>query len=276
MALSPIFEFADRFIDEQAALDPCLATARGIPGYDDLLTDFSPGGHNTRADHTRAALVKLAALPETDDNDRLAKDFIIERFATMLLAPDADEHDGCGPERYRVGVRAMLGADLDPQEMYDWAWTDFHYLRSEIAATCARIKPGADFAEVIELLDSDPQRAEHSPAAYQAWLQALTDAALARRKEHFEIPTVMDRCEALLPPEGSAAAAYYTGPSEDFSRPGRTWYPTLGRSMFSALGRGHDLLPRVGARSSSADRLCKGASRIVEPHSAQQFHPRPW
>ena len=34
-------------------------------------------------------------------------------------APDADEHDGCGPERYRVGVRAMLGADLDPQEMYD-------------------------------------------------------------------------------------------------------------------------------------------------------------
>ena len=250
MALSPVFEFADRFIDEQAALDPCLATARGIPGYDDLLTDFSPGGHNTRADHTRAALVKLAALPETDDNDRLAKDFIIERFATMLLAhdtdewmrtvraiaapttvlrstfdlmpregeeawtniaarlhgipaaldalretyeagrkdgtvaarrqaiaaadqcatwatnrwfdsvadeaaartdlppelleqirdragnsntacgefasylrdeyaPDADEHDGCGPERYRVGVRAMLGADLDPQEMYD-------------------------------------------------------------------------------------------------------------------------------------------------------------
>jgi uncharacterized protein (DUF885 family) len=367
MALSPIFEFADRFIDEQAALDPCLATARGIPGYDDLLTDFSPGGHHTRADHTRAALAKLVALDATDDNDRLAKDFIVERFATTLLghdtdewkrtiraiaapttvlratfdlmprdgeeawnniaarlhgipaaldalretyedgrkdgtvaarrqaiaaadqcgtwatnrwfdsladqaathtdlptelherirdraahannaysefasylrdeyAPDAAEADGCGPERYRVGVRAMLGADLDPQEMYDWAWTDYHYLRSEIAATCARIKSGAGFAEIIELLDSDPQRAEHGPAAYQAWLQALTDEALARSKEHFEIPEVMDRCEALLPPEGSAAAAYYTGPSEDFSRPGRTWYPTLGRSMFPRWG----------------------------------------
>ena len=46
----------------------------------------------------------------------------------------------------------------------------------------------------------------------------------------------MDRCEALIPPEGSAAAAYYTAPSEDFSRPGRTWYPTLGRTMFPRWG----------------------------------------
>ena len=41
MALSPIFEFADRFVTEQSELDPCLATSRGIPGYDHLLTDFS-------------------------------------------------------------------------------------------------------------------------------------------------------------------------------------------------------------------------------------------
>jgi uncharacterized protein (DUF885 family) len=120
--------------------------------------------------------------------------------------------------------------------MYEWAWTDFDYLRSEIATTCAQIRPGAGFAEIIELLDTDPARAEHSPTAYQGWLQALTDEALARSKEHFEIPAVMDRCEALIPPEGSAAAAYYTGPSEDFSRPGRTWYPTLGRSMFPRWG----------------------------------------
>src|SRR5436309_15577880 len=55
MALSPIFEFADRFVSEQSALDPCLATSRGIPGYDDVLTDFSPDGHESRANHTRLA-----------------------------------------------------------------------------------------------------------------------------------------------------------------------------------------------------------------------------
>ncbi len=48
MALSPIFEFADRFVTEQSELDPCLATSRGIPGYDHLLTDFSPHGHDER------------------------------------------------------------------------------------------------------------------------------------------------------------------------------------------------------------------------------------
>jgi uncharacterized protein (DUF885 family) len=160
-------------------------------------------------------------------------------FAAYLrddYAPDANPTDACGPERYRVGVRIMLGADLDPQEMYEWAWTEFHHLRAEIAATCARIKPGAGFGEVIDLLDNDPARAEHSADAYRTWLQTLTDEALARSKEHFEIPDVMDRCEALIPPEGSAAAAYYTGPSEDFTRPGRTWYPALGRTMFPRWG----------------------------------------
>jgi uncharacterized protein (DUF885 family) len=367
MALSPIFQFADRFVDEQSALDPCLATSRGIPGYDDVLTDYSPSGHAARADHMRVALAEVGTLKPADDNDRLAKEFINERFEASLLshdvgewqrtiraiaspsttlrstfdlmprdgheawsniaarlyaipgalaglretyesgrakgivaarrqavaaadqcatwaanrwfdsladeasqrndvpdtlrgriaeganlanaaygdfasylrdeyAADAAEADGCGPERYRVGVMTMLGADLDPHEMYEWAWTDFHHLRSEIAATCERIQPGATFTEVIDLLDHDPTRAEHSAVAYQAWLQALTDEALSRSKEHFDIPEVIDRCEALIPPEGSAAAAYYTGPSEDFTRPGRTWYPTLGREMFPRWG----------------------------------------
>jgi uncharacterized protein (DUF885 family) len=367
MALSPIFQLADEFVSEQSALDPCLATGRGIPGYDHLLTDYSPDGFATRSDHMRVALADLGGLTPGDDNDRLAKDFITERFETSLLgddlgewqrtvraiaspsttlrstfdlmsrdgeeawsniaarlalipaalgglratydsgrasgtvaakrqalaaadqcatwatnrwfdsladeaagrtdvpaalqeqisagaiaanaaygdfaaylrdvyAPDAAEADGCGRERYRVGVRAMLGADLDPQEMYDWAWSDFHHLRAEIATTCARIRPGAGFAEVLELLETDPDRAEHSAAAYQGWLQALTDEALSRSKDHFEIPAEIDRCEALIPPAGSSAAAYYTGPSEDFTRPGRTWYPTLGRTMFPRWG----------------------------------------
>ena len=36
----------------------------------------------------------------------------------------------------------------------------------------------------------------------------------------------------MIAPPGGAAAMYYTGPSEDFSRPGRTWYPTLGETTF--------------------------------------------
>ena len=66
MTLSPIFEFADRFVAEQSELDPCLATSRGIPGHDDRLTDYSPEGHESRAKHMRLALTELGQLTPAD------------------------------------------------------------------------------------------------------------------------------------------------------------------------------------------------------------------
>ena len=53
---------------------------------------------------------------------------------------------------------------------------------------------------------------------------------------HFDIPDPVKRVEAMIAPPGGAAAMYYTGPSEDFSRPGRTWYPTLGKTRFPLWG----------------------------------------
>jgi uncharacterized protein (DUF885 family) len=49
---------------------------------------------------------------------------------------------------------------------------------------------------------------------------------------HFSIPESIRTVEAMISPPGGAAAMYYTGPSEDLSRPGRTWYPTNGRTVF--------------------------------------------
>ena len=149
---------------------------------------------------------------------------------------DATPVDACGPERYTVCSRAMNGAELDPTEMYEWAWTEYHTLRREILQTCELIKPGATFEEVRELLDTDPKRSVHGVDAYRDWLQSMTDDALRRAGEQFDIPEVMNRCEVHIPPAGSAAAPYYTGPSEDFSRPGRTWYPALGRTSFPMWG----------------------------------------
>ncbi len=53
---------------------------------------------------------------------------------------------------------------------------------------------------------------------------------------HFDIPEPVQRVEAMIAPPGGAAAMYYTGPAEDFSRPGRTWYPTLGKTRFPLWG----------------------------------------
>ena len=85
----PIFEFADRFVDEQSALDPNSATGRGIPGFDHLLTDMSPTGYEQRNAHLRNALAEVRALPITNDDDRRALDFITERFEVSLATFDA-------------------------------------------------------------------------------------------------------------------------------------------------------------------------------------------
>ncbi len=53
---------------------------------------------------------------------------------------------------------------------------------------------------------------------------------------HFDIPEPVKTVEAMIAPPGGAAAMYYTPPAEDFSRPGRTWYPTQGRTRFPLWG----------------------------------------
>ena len=81
----------------------------------------------------------------------------------------------------------------------------------------------------------------------------------------------------MIAPPGGAAAMYYTGPSEDFSRPGRTWYPTLGQDPLPALGRGVDLLPRGRPRPSPADRAGALPRRHAQPlpaHARGYVGPR--
>jgi uncharacterized protein (DUF885 family) len=50
---------------------------------------------------------------------------------------------------------------------------------------------------------------------------------------HFDIDQRIKFCDARLAPEGSAAAPYYIPPNEDLSRPGTTWFPTLGHDRFN-------------------------------------------
>ena len=215
-----------------AAPGACVAQSSAAPGR--------RTGGSTRCATRRAARSDVGegtqrALAEAVDSANAAYGTFADHLLGEYLAV-ADPTDASGPERYGVGVRAMLGASLDPAEMYAWAWDEYRTLREEILRTCAEIVPGATFREVCDLLDRDPARAVEGEDAYQAWLQEMTDSALARASAHFDIPERMNRCEARIPPAGSAAAAYYTGPSEDFSRPGRTWYPALGRTMFPMWG----------------------------------------
>jgi uncharacterized protein (DUF885 family) len=157
-------------------------------------------------------------------------------LATFLreeYAPRVPDRDPVGRDRYLLAARDFLGSSVDPEETYAWGWDELHRIEDEMNQVAQRISPGASAEEAIELLNSDPARAMHGTDNLQRFLQHLTDTAIAELNgKHFDIPEAIRRCECMIAPAGSAAAMYYTPPSEDMSRPGRTWYPASARSEF--------------------------------------------
>lgn len=159
------------------------------------------------------------------------------RFLTNEYAPHATERDAVGEERYTIGARTFNGTNLDLRDTYAWGWDELHRIEHAVRQVAARILPNASVGEVVEFLETDPSRAIEGPENLRAWLQDLMDRTIDEMNGvHFDIPEPVRSVEAMIAPPGGASAMYYTGPSEDFSRPGRTWYPTLGNTRFPLWG----------------------------------------
>jgi uncharacterized protein (DUF885 family) len=157
-------------------------------------------------------------------------------FGTWLrqeYLPGATPVDPVGPDLYAVTARYFTGSDLDLEDTYRFGWSELRRIEARMAAVCEQIAPGRTLPEVIEQLEADPDRVIEGVEAFQAWNQELIDTTISSLDGvHFDIADPIRRCEAMIAPPGGAAAMYYTAPSEDFSRPGRTWYPTLGKTRF--------------------------------------------
>ena len=363
---SAVYALSDQYIEKQATLDPGTATYLGIAGHDHEMTDFSPAGHEARAQLDRDTLTQLNSLDTSSDADRLAAGVLREslelsaqeyaagehlrsirviagdvdaarsifdlmptdtaeqwstiaerlsavpqafagmreswalgvarnvvapkrqalalaeqlegwagsakqsgfftsfveqaasisgapidklrdeakrasralaetaEFLRKEYAPKADPRDGVGPERHALARRRYLGMGIDAKDAYEWGWHETMRLDAEIARVSNEIRPGATAEEVRHLLDTDPARAIQGEDNLRHWLQEIMDEArdFLISNKHFDIPQQIRTCEAMISPPGGAAAMYYTGPSEDLSRPGRTWYPANGRTMF--------------------------------------------
>ena len=159
------------------------------------------------------------------------------RFLEDDYAPKAAERDAVGSERYQLWARAFLGGAIDLVETYHWGWEELHRIEERMASVAVRIRPGEPLAAVVHLLETDPARSIEGVDAFRDWLQRLMDRTIAELDgEHFDIAEPVKRVEAMIAPPGGAAAMYYTRPSEDFKRPGRTWYPTLGKTRFPLWG----------------------------------------
>ncbi|WP_330329266.1 DUF885 domain-containing protein [Streptomyces sp. NBC_00536] len=140
--------------------------------------------------------------------------------------------DPVGRERYARWSRYFNGTDLDLDEAYAYGWSEYHRLLAEMKTEAAKILPDASPWDALRHLDEHGTHIEGVDEV-QAWLQGIMDEAIQNLDgTHFELAERVRKVESRIAPAGGAAAPYYTSPSEDFSRPGRTWLPTMGQTRF--------------------------------------------
>jgi len=145
-------------------------------------------------------------------------------FLKSRLAPNASTRDAIGRERYQLFSRSFLGSKVDLDETYEWGQAELARVVAEQEQVAQQIKPGATVAEAIAHLDDDPSRKLHGTDALQRWMQQLSDRAVTELgAQHFDIPEPMRKLECMIAPT-QHGIIYYTGPSDDFSRPGRMWW----------------------------------------------------
>lgn len=193
--------------------------AEGRGWFEDFAAD---GPDSLRAEldaAARAATASVVAL----------RDWMRDVYAPAIEgAPET-----VGRERYARWSRYFNGTDLDLDEAYAYGWSEFHRLLGEMRVEAEKILPGAATPWVaLAHLDEHGTHIE-GVEEVRVWLQELMDEAIeALNGTHFELAERVRKVESHIAPPGGAAAPYYSGPSEDFSRPGRTWLPTMGETRF--------------------------------------------
>jgi uncharacterized protein (DUF885 family) len=145
-------------------------------------------------------------------------------FLSSELAPVAGETDGVGRELYALHSRQFLGATIDLDETYDWGVEELARMVAEQESIANEILPGASVEEAVAFLEKDESRKLHGTAALQEWMQRTSDQAVEELgRTHFDIADPIRRLECMIAPT-KEGGIYYTGPTDDFSRPGRMWW----------------------------------------------------
>ncbi len=146
------------------------------------------------------------------------------RFLGTEMVEHGRDEDAVGREHYELASRYFLGARVDLEETYAWAWEELHRIEREMETIADGFVPGGSIADAADLLDADPRRVIEGEDAFRGWMQELADRTIEQLAGvHFDIPDPIRRIECRIAPTQDGGI-YYTGPSEDFSRPGRMWW----------------------------------------------------
>ncbi|GAB3463680.1 DUF885 domain-containing protein [Kineococcus endophyticus] len=197
----------------------CVAEASSYAAPDGFFASFA-AGHGDEVERAGAA----AARAYGD----------LARFLDEELLPQAPEADAVGRDRYALWSQWFVGARVDLDETYAWGLDEVARLRAEMADVARQVCGSPDVAAAAELLDAAPSAVVEGAANFRAWMQDRSDETVeAVQGRHFDIPEQIRRLECRIAPT-TGGGIYYTGPSEDFSRPGRMWWAVpAGQTRFS-------------------------------------------
>jgi uncharacterized protein (DUF885 family) len=144
-------------------------------------------------------------------------------FLTQMM-PKANSKDAIGRDLYAILSKKFLGAAVDFDETYEWGKEELARVIAEQNEVANQILPGANVAEAVAHLEKDPSTKLHGTDALKAWMQQLSDKAIEELgRTHFDIAPELRNLECMIAPT-QHGGIYYTGPSDDFSRPGRMWW----------------------------------------------------
>jgi uncharacterized protein (DUF885 family) len=178
----------------------------------DMVADGAPGNDALHAD------LQARASAAADAYSGLAAVLRDE------ISPRARSDDAFGRDAYRLFSRLYLGAAVDLDETYAWGLDLLQSIVAEQESIAHRLYPGSSVTEALGKLDEEPRYVVLGTDALQAWMQELSDRVVdALADTHFEIDESLRNLECRIAPT-QTGGIYYTGPSEDLTRPGRMWW----------------------------------------------------
>jgi len=189
--VTEIQNFAAALLDGFAELDPCAAVVDAGAQEPARLTDYSPAGHQARAEFAAAALSELDSLAGLgDDGDRRLREHLAERLGSIL------EFHAAGED-----VRELNAAATGPLQMIRQA------VEAAVPAATAETAAREDgWALVAERLADVPQ-------ALAGYAESLTDAASRGQvaaDRQIDLCTV--RCAGWVEDTEHLVTAYGSGP----------------------------------------------------------------
>ena len=206
---------------------------RQVIGVADQLKTYADGGWTSMAE----SLDPTGKYPQLHEAAKLAaaESQKLSDWMRDTHAPRSTEVDGVGEERYQMWVQYFTGANLDLRSTYEWGIEDLARINDRMYKAAARLGlEGKSLKEVTDYCENAELHRIDGEDALLAKLKDFTQQAVATLNgKYFDIDESIAFCDARLAPDGTAAAPYYIPPSEDLSRPGTTWYPTLGHKRFN-------------------------------------------